>query len=166
MRGNLTQSPSNLSKSSSPLRHFLLPSTTTTTGSNLPLDTVSTPYSTRTATTESISIPLMPHGGLTRKLLETLSSSSSVPPVSALLAYTFDTTEPSTAFFLADALAVVLSEPLQGLEKGIERLNIVEDGVREGEVSSNRLDWKVPKSWESGLMGAELGLEQRTELFG
>ncbi|GAA5975366.1 hypothetical protein JCM5350_006452 [Sporobolomyces pararoseus] len=155
--------------SSSPLRHFLLPSANP---SSLPLSTVSTPYSTTSSSgpSASTSIPLMPHGGLTRKLLETFSSpspSSQLPPISTLLIYTFETTEPSTAFFLADALSVVLSKELEGLEEGIERLTIEEQEqqANEGGVGGE-IKWKVPKSWETGLMGPELGLEDRTELFG
>jgi len=111
----------------------------------------------------------MPHGGLTRKLLETLSSpaSTQLPPISTLFIYTFETTEPSTAFFLADALSVVLSKDLEGLEAGIERLTLEEQEQQTAEGGfGGTLKWKVPKSWESGLMGPELALEDRTELFG
>ncbi|GAA5960285.1 hypothetical protein JCM3765_002529 [Sporobolomyces pararoseus] len=155
--------------SSSPLRHFLLPSANP---SSLPLQNVSTPYSATSSseTSTSLSIPLMPHGGLTRKILEALSSppvSSQLPPISTLLIYTFETTEPSTTYFLADALAVVLSKDLEGLEEGIERLTIEEQEQQamEGGVGGE-IKWKVPKSWETGLMGPELASEDRTELFG
>ncbi|GAA6006094.1 hypothetical protein JCM11491_002030 [Sporobolomyces phaffii] len=157
--------------SSSPLRHYLLPSpsspTSATTTSHLDLSSVSTPYSTLTS---SSSIPLIPHGGLTRNLLETLSSASSsaaLPPVSALLIYTFESAEPETAFYLADALAHVLREELQALEERVEKLNLGGDGPEEERAGATpRIKWKVPKSWETGLMGPELGLDSRTELFG
>ncbi|GAA5906758.1 uncharacterized protein JCM6883_005679 [Sporobolomyces salmoneus] len=149
--------------SSSPLRHFLLPSSSP---SHLPLQAVSTPYSS-SAAPSTRTLPLMPHGGLTRKLLEALSGLEQSPPISALLIYTFETTDPSTAFFLADALSVVLREQLQGLEQGLDKLHLGAGETGEGVIGDGvGVQWRVPKSWEHGLMGSELPLDQRTELFG
>ncbi|GAA5828548.1 hypothetical protein JCM5353_004182 [Sporobolomyces roseus] len=150
--------------SSTPLRYFLLPSASPT---SLPLSTVSSPYSTSTMTSESSSkpsIPIMPHSGLTRKLLESLSeSSSSMPPISTILIYTFETSETETAFYLADALSTVLKKELEELESSVERLSLEEAG--EGQASRG-IKWKTPRSWETGLLGAGIGRETGTEMFG
>jgi hypothetical protein len=87
------------------------------------------------------------------------------------LIYTFESAEVETAFYLADALAEVLKKELEGLEHGVERLQISEEEESSSEQAgfegvARRIKWKVPKSWETGLMGPELGLESRTELFG
>ncbi|GAA5926147.1 uncharacterized protein JCM15063_000198 [Sporobolomyces koalae] len=147
--------------SSSPLRHFLLPNPSSP--SLLDLASVSTPYSLASG---SDALPLVPHGGMTRRLLDTLQSSDStdLPAVSALLIYTFETTEPETAFFLADALTSVLKKELEGLESRIENLQLGDNP--EEERPQGAIKWKVPKSWETGLMGAELPLDHRTDMFG
>jgi len=105
----------------------------------------------------------MPHSGLTRKLLESLSESehSSMPPISTILIYTFETSETETAFYLADALSTVLKKELEELESSVERLSLEEEG--EGRAG---IKWKVPRSWETGLMGPVLEREKGTEMFG
>ncbi|GAA5820044.1 hypothetical protein JCM10212_004989 [Sporobolomyces blumeae] len=177
-------------QSATPLRYFSLPpsaSSWTRDGdlaSSLkslcpPYPVYSTSSNSGPDTAAVPAIPLFPHGGLTRKLLETLSSSRQghEVPVSALTIYTFDTTEPTVAFFLADALLRLLSKHLveaegeigSSLPRKIGQLELSTEGVgegqREGEIGSG-YDWKVPRSWETGLLGTGLSREAGTEMFG
>ncbi|ORY89038.1 hypothetical protein BCR35DRAFT_252774, partial [Leucosporidium creatinivorum] len=112
-----------------PLRHFTFSSTS---GLIERLSALTPSFvassSTSTSTTK---IPPIPHGGLTRSLLETLSPNNT----SALLIYAAEGDNSASAFLLADALAAV-------------------DEARE--VSQlGRGEWRKPKSWERGLMGEE-----------
>lgn len=93
-------------------------------------------------------IPLFPHGGLTRRLLETFSTaSSSSPPVSALLVYAAEGDNADLAFYFADALAELFGDEIEKDEEGKRK-------------------WKKPKSWDAGLMGEELGRDRVGEMFG
>ncbi|SCV71710.1 BQ2448_3298 [Microbotryum intermedium] len=112
--------------------------------------------------TSSKPIPSIPHGGLSRSLLQHLSDSNPVsepitsqdgplPPVGALLVYTAEGENEG----LARRLGEVVSSLITGSEEG-----------KEGTGNGNGVQWKVPKSWRLGLMGDELGRERRGEMYG
>ncbi|GAA5924130.1 hypothetical protein JCM1841_004582 [Sporobolomyces salmonicolor] len=165
-----------------PLRHFVLP-TTPSSSSPFPLAqrlaslappyASSAPSGSTSSTSPAPSIPLIPHGGLTRKLLEALSlpsspsssSEANFPPVSALLIYTSEGDAADSAYFLADALADALGKELEEVEvrAKVERLRLNVDG-EQGERSG--IKWKTPRSWETGLMGPKLAREAGREMFG
>ncbi|CEQ40731.1 SPOSA6832_02384, partial [Sporobolomyces salmonicolor] len=165
-----------------PLRHFVLP-TTPSSSSPFPLAqrlaslappyASSSPSGTTSSTSPAPSIPLIPHGGLTRKLIEALSlpsspsssSEANLPPVSALLIYTSEGDAADSAYFLADALADALGKELEEVEvrAKVERLRLNVDG-EQGERSG--IKWKTPRSWETGLMGPKLAREAGREMFG
>ncbi|GAA5901147.1 hypothetical protein JCM5296_006283 [Sporobolomyces johnsonii] len=167
-----------------PLRHFVLP-TTPSSSSPSPLAqrlaslsppyATSSPSGTTSSTSPTPSIPLIPHGGLTRKLLEALSlpsspsassSAANCPPVSALLIYTSEGDAADSAYFLADALAEALGKEVEEVEvrEKVERLRLNVDGEQQGERSG--IKWKTPRSWETGLMGPKLAREAGREMFG
>ncbi|GAA5915758.1 hypothetical protein JCM6882_003847 [Rhodosporidiobolus microsporus] len=163
--------------SDTPLRHFLLQSPTSSPSSPSPLasclSTIAPPYAVSSGSSVPSPIqklPLFPHGGLTRKLLETFqqsySTSSSAagdkaPEVAALTIYTFEGDVASSAFLLADALAHVVQLP--SVEEKVEGLSLASEG--EGGAVKGR-EWKTPRSWERGLMGVELGTEVGREMYG
>ncbi|KDE03330.1 hypothetical protein MVLG_06173 [Microbotryum lychnidis-dioicae p1A1 Lamole] len=98
-------------------------------------------------------IPAIPHGGLTRSLLQHLSTSedgASLPPVGALLVYTAEGEN--------EVLAKGLGEVFRSLIIGIDGSDLAGTG--------SGTKWKVPKSWRLGLMGEELGSQRRSEMYG
>ncbi|BGP18663.1 hypothetical protein JCM10213_002907 [Rhodosporidiobolus nylandii] len=152
--------------STTPLRHFLLPSSSPSTLSQR-LSTLFPPY-VSTPSTSSTALPLFPHGGLTRKLLSAFSPSSegqSGVNVAALTIYTAEGDALPSAYILAEALAAAVGLPLQGgeeLEGKVEQLQLSE-GEEQGPMQRQ---WKTPKSWERGLMGVELGRDVGAEMYG
>lgn len=124
------------------------------------------PASSADAERKASHIPLIPHGGLTRQLLETLSPSTSedLPPVSALLIYAAEGDNSAAAFLLADAVARVLQ--LEVKEAAAPVLSQEEEEYSEGRLGMKRGDWRKPKSWKTGLMGEELGRERGGEMYG
>ncbi|TNY17983.1 PAC2 family-domain-containing protein [Rhodotorula diobovata] len=122
-----------------PLRH-LIPSSSSSSTASSPLFTalqsLAPPYSSPSPSPTSL--PSLPHAGLTRSLLSSLSAPSSpapapAPRIAALLAYTAEGPSAPLAHELATSLARVLELPL--LPGG---------------------GWTEPLSWERGLMGVEL----------
>lgn len=123
-----------------PLRHFTLGSPSNPIARKLAKFTP--PY------TNAPGVPLFPQGGLTRKILESFyPAAPSAPTVSALLIYAAEGDNADLAVFLADVLAEVLE------------VEVDKDG-------EGRRRWKQPKSWETGLLGAELGRERVGEMYG
>lgn len=125
--------------SPTPLRH-LIPSSSSSSTASSPLFTalqsLAPPYSSPSPSPTSL--PSLPHAGLTRSLLSSLSAPSSpapapAPRIAALLAYTAEGPSAPLAHELATSLARVLELPL--LPGG---------------------GWTEPLSWERGLMGVEL----------
>ncbi|GAA6029012.1 hypothetical protein JCM8097_001551 [Rhodosporidiobolus ruineniae] len=181
--------------SSTPLRHFLLPSTPSASSSSTlssRLASLAPPYSPSPSAPDPLTaapslpkLPLFPHGGLTRRILEhfalssssasSIADSSSVssakPTVAALTVYTFEGDAAGSAFLLADALAHVLQ-----LTPSATALSTApgggpgaageaeEEGEKAGKV--REWDWKTPQSWERGLMGVELRREAGASMFG
>lgn len=144
-----------------PLRHFTFPSSSSGLAERLSALAPSfVPASSSATSSATVKIPPIPHGGLTRSLLETLSPSNT----SALLIYAAEGDNSASAFLLADALAAVLeiSVPQQAATANDE------DEVDEARAVSQlgRGAWKKPKSWERGLMGEELGREREGEMYG
>ncbi|GAA5823859.1 hypothetical protein JCM11251_003322 [Rhodosporidiobolus azoricus] len=163
--------------SETPLRHFLLPTSSSPSSSSSSstfssrLSSISPPYAPSTsssdapAPTTAKKLPLFPHSGLTRKILETFSSDSSAqrPEVAALTIYTFEGDVAASAFLLADALAHVVQLPSSSdVEDKVEDLSL--QPGQEGQVKMR--EWKSPKSWERGLMGVELGRDVGREMYG
>lgn len=125
---------------STSLRHFTLGSPSTTIASKLAKSIP--PYTTAPG------VPLFPQGGLTRKILELFyPAAPSAPTVSALLIYAAEGDNADSAVFLADVLEVLLDLHVEKNEEGSK-------------------NWKQPKSWETGLLGAELGRERVGEMYG
>ncbi|GAA5974768.1 hypothetical protein JCM11641_007258 [Rhodosporidiobolus odoratus] len=170
--------------SSTPLRHYL-PSSSSSASSTPVLTRLSSLIpsyisSSSSSATSTSRLPLFPHSGLTRKLLETFSPSSSesekAPHIAALTIYTAEGDASEGAFLLAEVLSEVLGLPLasgggggvEGVEEKVGEMNLdsgAEVGEEEG-TRRKRREWKTPKSWEKGLMGIELGREVGAEMYG
>lgn len=147
-----------------PLRHFTFPSCTSSLVERLSALTPSfvpaSSSATATATTTTIKIPLIPHGGLTRSLLETLSPSNT----SALLIYAAEGDNSASAFLLADALAAVLEIKVPQQPSAVNDEAEVDEARAISQLGKG--DWRKPMSWERGLMGEELGREREGEMYG
>ncbi|GAA5991654.1 hypothetical protein JCM10908_001075 [Rhodotorula pacifica] len=174
-----------------PLRHLFARPSSTTLGTRLkqisPSYLSSAPSGFQSTSelaaqsSSSGSIPPIPHGGLTRQILTTLTSSTlgddekpsaaSAPKIalSALIIYTSEGAASESAHFLADALAYLLEPQLADLENRIERSspgqggeeNVSAQGSEKGNVK-----WREPKSWERGLLGPELARDAGREMYG
>lgn len=136
-----------------PLRYFNLPSQSTSTS---PLATSLSSKLPSYALPDTKGIPLFPHGGLIRSILESFDSTlpnntDSTVQVSALLIYASEGDNTALAYYLADVLVDLLS-----LENEVE-------GKAE---MGGRIQWVDPKSWEAGLRGPELGRARGGEMFG
>lgn len=151
-------------RSVSPLRQINFASSTTTEKSplQLRLSQYIAPY-----TPDLTVVPLIPQGGLTRRLLTSFLAPSSTSnenkeelkstlPVSALLIYALEGDNTQSAFFLADALVDLLE--LESSEtQGAELVKRDPEGKR---------NWQTPVSWREGLLGRELGRERGGAMFG
>lgn len=152
----------------SPLRQINLasPSTTEKSPLQLRLSQYIAPY-----TTDLTVVPLIPQGGLTRRLLtsfvastdalakpvETKEELKSTLPVSVLLIYALEGDNTQSAFFLADALVDLLA--LESSEQGKGESAVERD-------AEGKRDWRMPVSWREGLLGRALGRERGGEMFG
>ncbi|SCZ88915.1 BZ3500_MvSof-1268-A1-R1_Chr1-1g00823 [Microbotryum saponariae] len=111
------------------------------------------PYFKASDPSSKKTIPAIPHGGLTRSLLQHLSTSedgASLPTVGALLVYTAEGEN--------EALAKGLGDVVRSLIVGSDGSDLAGTG--------SGTEWKVPKSWKLGLMGDELGSQRRSEMYG
>ncbi|POY72314.1 hypothetical protein BMF94_4616 [Rhodotorula taiwanensis] len=182
-----------------PLRH-LTPNSSASTSSHLltTLRQISPSYLTsapsgfqstsEAAALPSDSIPPIPHGGLTRQLLTTLTTAAPSSPsrsdsptapkvdIAALLIYTSEGAASESAHFLADALSYLLEPQLAALEDRVERVSPTpaSGGIRGGEGETGaaqgsdkgNVEWKEPISWERGLLGPELARDAGREMYG
>ncbi|GAA6013682.1 hypothetical protein JCM10207_004818 [Rhodosporidiobolus poonsookiae] len=178
-------------RSLTPFRHFALPTSSPSSPSPLlsRLSSMIPPYvpspspsspSSAAPSTGAPRIPLFPHGGLTRKVLEAFSLSAPSASegkgekeveVAALTVYTSEGDARDAALGLADALVAVLALPPPGahsgegeVEKRVADLELSAAGATGGE--GRKWEWKTPRSWETGLMGSELGREAGRDMFG
>lgn len=152
---DVNPSPVRRARRQTPLRHLTFPTPSGPTPLQTKLTSLGPSYAPSSSATK---IPLIPHGGLTRPLLEALTFPSALP-TSALLIYAAEGDNQAAAFLLADALSEVLGLEVPdatGAEEG-------EEGSRQG---LGRRQWIAPKSWERGLMGEELGRERGGEMYG
>lgn len=182
-----------------PLRH-LTPNSAASTSSHLltTLRQISPSYLTsapsgfqstsEAAALPSDSIPPIPHGGLTRQLLTTLTTAAPSSPsrsdsptapkvdIAALIIYTSEGAAAESAHFLADALSYLLEPQLAALEDRVERVSPTpaSGGIRGGEGETGaaqgsdkgNVEWKEPISWERGLLGPELARDAGREMYG
>lgn len=117
------------------------------------LTNLAPPY---TAQRKPGTVSSIPHGGLTRALLETLDPATSTAsadkvtgPVAALLVYAAEGDNAALACLTAEALVRALD-----LDARFEKN--AEGGIK----------WRKPRSWEAGLMGEELGRDRVGEMYG
>jgi hypothetical protein len=133
-----------------PLRQFIL---TPNTETKLMARLASTiPSYVPPSISPSTSLPLIPHGGNTRRLLESLSTPVPIENtgIAALLIYTAEGDNVDSAYFFAGTLIDVLE---------------VECKRENGEVRAGRgeMSWREPTSWKTGLSGSSFN---GIELFG
>ena len=113
-------------------------------------------------------VPLIPQGGLTRRLLVSFVASTAekdvkelkaTVPISALLIYALEGDNTQSASFLADALVDLLELESSEQEKAASDALVKRD-------AEGKRDWQMPISWREGLLGRALGRERGREMFG